>query len=103
MCVQVSDCGAHNGPFRKNYFNHREDCGYGTHALPKHVAGYFVHQYVCIYTSAYKVGCMKRLKTRYLMCHHKPARKQQMQSVGRKHRSVKLQTCIRKVPYSNLG
>ena len=40
----------------------------------------------CRMLCACKAGFMSWLKTKYLMCHSKHARKQQMQSVGRRHR-----------------
>jgi hypothetical protein len=85
----LSDCCAHYGSFRKHYFNHREDSNDGTHAVPKHVGGYCLHL-LCIYISACKVGFMSWLKTKYLMCHRKHARKKHMQSVGRRHRPSRL-------------
>jgi hypothetical protein len=43
ILVQVCDCAANNGPFRKHYFNRCENPDDDTHGVPKYIGGDFVH------------------------------------------------------------
>ena len=91
--VQVSDCGVDNGSFWKHYFNYFED---SLMMAPMRCRNMWEDMlciccvYIYMYTSACEVGFLNWLKTKYLVCQHKPARKQQMKSVGRRHRPSRL-------------